>query len=238
MTLHTNGIMALICTAFVVSNVRAGDCSDLKSTVEAYRELVLRDDVESLIQNMAFPVSYQSGGSVQRMPSDKLLRLRPSRILTEDLKGAISAADTCMLAKIFGVQISGDKIKSLSYLFDKEDLIYSRAGFSSAKKTHEFLDSAYQLVISKNYPELSKRFRYPFFITVDGVKLEIKDQADFLRYQDRIVSPPFVELMERANRLHDFIVDYRGLMLNQKGDYWIVHDDQGFGLKANDPFNY
>jgi hypothetical protein len=158
-------------------------------------------------------------------------------IFTEYFTTAVSKASVCQLAAILRIDDKTQRITSLVYPEPYPgDRRFARAGITSATALHDFLDEVLRLTLQKNYMELSKMFRYPFDVEVNGAARRIGSEADFRENAGSIVDARFRTLIEDLVAHRDFIVMTHGIMLNKEGDYWIYEVYGSLLLQPVGPF--
>lgn len=199
----------------------SGGCGDYQISTNSYREKILDGKYNDLLSDISFPLNAQVGGKTLKIMGDTPFQRYSKYIFTKDFLDTIEKADTCKLVSIFGMQQPDDKIHSLVYLTNQEDLVYSGAGISSAEKLFSFLESIETLAQKGDYKGLAPMFLYPFLAKKDGVIVEINDVEEFVTYGEYIVTDDMLRSIAEAVSAKDFIQHQTGLGLTPKGDYWV-----------------
>lgn len=203
--------------------------------IDGIREDFISDNYKSLMEIIDFPIKKQTSGVI-RPVKESTFPYKWKNLATKKVKLIVEKASHCKLVEIFGLKknwLGKIKITQIIFYTDKEDLKYTFSGFISAKESFGFIKKINQLVEKKNYTELSKYIDFPAF---DINKHKYVNQADFLKYVDRIMTEKVKNLLKNAEDGSNFTEHNEGIMLNSRGDVWIAsYVNKGILIRINDP---
>lgn len=226
-------IILVLLLAFIssYSNAESSRCESARE----FKKLIMDRSYSELPKLIHFPVQALIGGSQVTISDGVMLKALSKSIFTENFIASIKEVDDCELAVKLDIG-EDDKVASLSIIQQKSDLRYSKSGITSEKQLDKFMESVNNYISTENYSSLSELFRYPFFIFVNGHKLKVETKKEFLKYESDIVNASFLALISRISRMKNYIPRMNGLMLNSKGDYWIIEVHGRLYLQPVEPF--
>lgn len=219
--------------AFISGAIHAQDMKC--ESAREFKDLVIAANYADVAKKINFPVQGTLYGSPIEVVDAVILEKFSQEIFSDDVISIMNNASDCELASILNIG-EDYKVNSLAVGIDKEDLRYSSSGITSEKKLHKIIDDANNNIKSGNFHALSQLFRYPFYIKSKNTKVKIKNKDDFLAYKSDIINNEFLELLAHVSKTRDFIPTTNGLMLNKRGDYWIVQFEDRLYFQPVEPF--
>ncbi len=228
--------MKILLVVFLVLITGCSYAEGLKcESAHEFKELILDESYSDLARIIDFPVQALIGGSQVTISDEVMLKALSKSIFTEYFIASIKGIRDCELAA--RLNIGEDyKIASLIISQEENDLRYSKSGITSAKQLDKFIEDVNTYIATKNYSSLSELFKYPFYIAVNDQKVKVETREEFLEYQLSIINTSFLELIAKISKTRGFIPHVNGLMLNRRGDYWIVEVHGRLYLQAVEPF--
>lgn len=205
--------------------------------IELIKDGFINDDYGFLSTLIDFPIKKQIYGNVSNLYKTSL-PITWKKIATQEIKDLVRKSNYCELVDIFGIEIrkskSNDlKITQMIFYTDEKDLRYVFSGFTSAKKLFSFIKKINLLIDNNKYEELSKFIEYPSS-SIDEVK--IRKSSDFINAAEKIITPKVKKLLKAAETGENFTLLNQGIMLNSRGDVWLVsYVDKGNLIRINDP---
>lgn len=224
----------------IVVNASEVECRSGTFTVkyiESLRQAFVSDDVTFFVEEIDFPIKEQTYGSIGNVYKEGL-PIFWKNIATKETKELVSKASYCEIVDIFGLKVSwlgyGDpKITQMIFYTDKEDLKYVFSGFVSAKELFDYVENINNLINQRRFNELSSYIEYPVY---DANMKKITNKNDFVKFVEFIVTPKFRTLLKDAKTGKNFILLNQGIMLNERGDVWLVsYVDKGILIRINNP---
>ena len=218
------GLLLLLASDIFASEKEVECRPEVMEKVGQYQHYILSGDVEDLSESINYPVKASIGGRKTNISSELVLKSKAvwNSIFTERLVDLVNSSDVCSLAKELDLDPVSHKIRSLVIFYDEEDARYSYSGISSEKALLDFLNAVLEAVSDKDYQRLSGFFKYPFVIRCGDNKITISDQQDFNEYADNIIDDDFIAVIKRSLGEDGFVQNPKGLMLNKRGDIWVL----------------
>lgn len=227
----------LISMVLQASEIECGNERFSVEYIESVRQGFISDDVPFFVERINFPIKKQTYGNIGNVYREGL-PLFWKNIATEEVKDLVRKSNYCELVDIFGIEIrkskSNDlKITQMIFYTDEKDLRYVFSGFTSAKNLFSFVKKINLLIDNNKYEELSKFIEYPSS-SIDEVK--IRKSSDFINAAEKIITPKVKKLLKAAETGENFTLLNQGIMLNSRGDVWLVsYVDKGTLIRINDP---
>lgn len=211
-------------------------CSHLENKIVNYKKVILGKDYNILAKDINFPIKGQlSNGTTISINTGRAFDKLAKYIFTQGYIDFINTANNCEIAKSFGLLNEEQRITSLIYLFDDEDLKYSKSGISSEKKLNKFIELMFNLVEKRDVIELSKHFYYPFYFLLDNKQIKISNSNDFLLNEQYIITNKFSVLIGDIYTTRKFYTNLDGMKLDKTGNYWIIEKDNKLFIQAINP---
>lgn len=230
-------MMFFISLESVSENVTCNGKSFNAQDIKEIKEFFLNSEREKIIKRSVFPMQGQTNGYSYKM-NDAILNMDWRKLNSEDHVAIVSNSSLCDLVNIFGLEFRGPKnnnlkITQMIFYTDEKDLRYVFSGFTSAKNLFSFVKKINLLIDSNKYEELSKFIEYPSS-SIDEVK--IRKSSDFINAAEKIITPKVKKLLKAAETGGNFTLLNQGIMLNSRGDVWLVsYVDKGTLIRINDP---
>ncbi len=124
-------------------------------------------------------------------------------------------------------------VHNLLFAADSQDYKYAKYSIMSAKALYHVLAVLHKGASEHCAKCVAKVIEYPIWECIGGKSVKIKNEAEFLKHYDEIVTPEVKDLMLHAWERHNWTgFPEQGVMLGSVGDIWIGSfghkDAQGF----------
>ncbi len=197
---------------------------------------VANNDSNFVAEQIAYPIDVYFDGSKLPMFGAEGAEDTYADWMTPYLYSLITKTSPAKLVKVLDIRKEKDgvyKVHDLLLTGDPADFRYSKDGIYSAKGLMQVL-----AVLRKGATEhcakcVAKVIEYPIWECIGGKSVKIKNEAEFLKHYDEIVTPEVKDLMLHAWERHNWTgFPEQGVMLGSVGDIWIGSfghkDAQGF----------
>lgn len=208
-------------------------CNFDQGEVESIRQALIDRNMDKLESIIEFPLPAVLVGREKAVRSFISFS---KYYLDDELLNKIRPMEYCELAKALDINPETGKIRNLVINYDPKDAAYAYSGIASAKKLREFMRSSLLLSKEKNYTQLAKSYRYPFYLNTPSGRLNVNTEKEFVLYGGLIADERFINLLEEKIKKENFEKMPRGLMLTQKGEFWILGVSNGLTFEVNGGF--
>lgn len=235
------GILFLCVFSFISKAGESFECEGVSYDLEdvlSIQRLFIDKDMNSIFEISKFPMRVQLFGSESTL-RERSFEMDWKYIVSKENIETVKNSNLCGVVEIFNPErdwlgYGSLRITQMIFNGDKEDLKYTFSGFSSVKKLFSFIKKINALIDEKNFLELSKYIEYP---VSDENRKKHSSQKSFVKHADSVITEKVKTLLKEAENGSNFIEHAEGIMLNSRGDVWIVpYVDKGILIRINDPY--
>jgi len=219
----------------VVAQAGSG-MSDKVSFASEFQKAVATKNKKFVVTYMAFPIDVYNAGSKSKQYDPLSTKWEYAYWMTPYLYNLITKTPPARLVKLLDISKDKDgnyKVHNLLFTGDPTDFRYSKDGIYSAKDLLHIIAVLHKGASEHCAKCVAKVIEYPIWECIGGKSVKIKNEAEFVKYYDQIVTPEVKDLMLHAWERHNWTgFPDKGIMLGSVGDIWIGsfgHKDvQGF----------
>jgi len=193
---------------------------------------VARHNAKFLVEHIAYPIEvYFNGTKLKLYGSVGAGMPSYGYWMTPYLHNLITKTPPAKLVEL--LEIKKDKggtykVHHLLFTGDPADFRYSKDGIYSAKDLLHIIAVLKQGAKEHCAKCVAKVIQFPVTDCIGGKWVKVKDEAEFVKHYDEIVTPEVKELMLHAWDRHNWKgFPDKGIMLGDIGDIWI----ESFGHK-------
>jgi len=224
-------LSTFVCIFLLLScDARGTSCdgvSYIKRDLDAIKMSVLEKKPNDISEYIEYPIEIQIEGSMERYREEFVLDMDWEDIFTSKVVEKVKEANDCELVKYFSVRVKAgkSKIEKIAFNFDEKDMSFTSSGISSSKKLQKFITHINTLIQEQDYEALGRHFRYPYTVVISNKEVKILNEENFLANKNNIVNSKFKKLFDKAKDMDSLLTHPHGLMLNKRGDIWILEID-------------
>ncbi|WP_027340343.1 hypothetical protein [Halonatronum saccharophilum] len=112
------------------------------------------------------------------------------------------------------------KLEVVDNFSGKKDNIYAGATDNSPEEIEAFAKELKDNILSKNKEEVSRNISYPISVEIEGQRVIIRDEAQFVDNFDKIFYKEYVQTLKDASTLNMRSHYILGIRLGSRGQIW------------------